>query len=70
MEYEEKYMSENLQRLEELQHMMQEQMESVKKELANRQRDSEMTFTELRKRGLLSSGYSQEGANVNTKKKR
>ena len=70
MEYEEKFMSENLQRLEELQANFKDQMESVKRELANRQRDSELTFTELRKRNLLSSGYMQEGANVNTKKKR
>ena len=69
MEYEEKYMSENLQRLEELQANFKDQMESVKRELANRQRDSELTFTELRKRNLLSSGYTREGANVKPRRK-
>jgi DNA-binding MarR family transcriptional regulator len=70
MEYEQKYMSENLQRLEELQDKIKDQYESIKRELTNRQRDSELTFSELRKRNLLSSGYMREGANVNTKKKR
>ena len=70
MEYEEKYMNENLRRLEQLQQEMKMQYESIKKEITLRERDAELSFSELRKRGLLSSGFGYEGANVRSKKKR
>jgi hypothetical protein len=49
---------------------MKMQYESIKKEITLRERDAELSFSELRKRGLLSSGFGYEGANVRSKKKR
>ena len=68
-EYEEKYMHENFRRLEELQDQLKKQYESVRQELSYRTKDMNMTFSQLRKKNLLSSGFMREGANTKPRRK-
>ena len=57
-------MHENFRRLEKLQEELKKQYEFVKQEMSYRQKDMNMTFSELRKKNLLSSGFMREGANT------
>ena len=72
MEYEQKYMTENMRRLEQLHEDFSKQLDSISKELKEREKQSSVPFTELLKEKNFptSSGYMREGANVRSIKKK
>ena len=70
MEFQERELSRNFQRLEKLENDFKEQLDSIRKEIKERKSENFIPYSELLKKGLLSSGYGYEGANVRTKKKK
>ena len=71
MEYEQKYMTENMRRLEQLHEDFRNQLDSISKEIKERKIQNQVPFEKLLKeKDLLSSGFMREGANVRSIRKK